>query len=277
MNQTTEPTESNGTRKATMGKDATVIIFTMTILGFAIAFVFDDGYLTYFGIPVIFADVTLHSLFLCGSAAFGIVVSLLLLLNFLVTIFPGELSSYVFRRIAEVVLIVVATAIGAWLAGALRGLWAIGLFLSLSYAFFELIMPLLWFPQKATYAEKLLEQQRADRFSKRQLGARLKQYVPPFYGYGLLLGIFLLFYAYNIGVYVARTQDEFAIADGNSRCAVLRVRAEGFLCAEFDEMSHSLIGVFRFVDPQETTLKISKVGPLAKFDPFSVAEPPKLP
>jgi hypothetical protein len=48
MNQTTEPTESNGTRKATMGKDATVIIFTMTILGFAIAFVFDDGYLTYF-------------------------------------------------------------------------------------------------------------------------------------------------------------------------------------------------------------------------------------
>ncbi len=83
--------------------DGALIVLLLTAASYLVAFGFDVGYLSYFGLPMILAEVSLRGLLFCAGAGIGLGF-LLIVADTLVTSLPLNIAPIVWRKLAVFVL-----------------------------------------------------------------------------------------------------------------------------------------------------------------------------
>jgi len=244
-------------------------ILVITASAYASAFGYEDGYLSYFGVPVEFAAVDLRSLLICVSAVLvGVVVIVgagLVLLELTPKSVPKNRR---FVIVYVVWLFLVAVVASQLLPGPAVFRLAVACVAPLALAWIIFVQPL--FSQRSThgYWKKFEAALKADENVLSPDGDPSKTvlFITSVILAALIVAPFL---AYSIGDYAARHQEVFLIPRGE-RCVVLRAQTEGFLCATYEvrqsnsEQRRTACGEYKFIKPEGAKLELQFLGELEK-------------
>jgi hypothetical protein len=247
------------------GIDKALIVALATPFAYVLAFQFDRGYLEYFGVPYILAEVSMRSLLWAAAAVVGGFWSLYNIANVIAIFWPSSQPKIVQVLLAGFLAVAALLALAFFLLGAPLRAWLIAACLvALSGSPF-VIIPLLSHKHLNTYAEKLQATVAGDTFVDKTLPGRLVQRGATM---PLLLTICAFFIGYDfasaIGIYVARTQDTFLVSatDEGDPCVVIRLRDSGLLCAVFDPATSRIQGEYQFLKADKVKVALRRTGRL---------------
>lgn len=247
-----------------------LILAAIPFLGYITVFVYELGFLTYFGIPYEFIQPTFTGVCLVTAVIIGV-----LLFSFvsghcftvlLTTIFPIKDGPFLraIKRIAWQVFALLFFVI-FWGKEWKQYLGPIMIFSMV--VFFEFLWPLVTGYKKKSYNEKLAHQENIERkydpefriffnFVDEKIGRRN---VAVF----LTVALFLLF-VYQAGLIKAKQKDAFWQIDGE-QSIVLRIYGDTLICANFDTEKHVISNQFSVVKispEKKLSLKMIKTGRL---------------
>ncbi len=257
--------------------DSALLILLLTASSYAIAFQYEAGYLSHFGVPAEYAEVNAGRLIAAAGATLFSITTAVFLWSSLKALLPrvAPLHLVVTNRLAYLATWVVISLLfaneteGSWFVKALicafPGMMLIG----------ELIMPLVSHRNLSSYAAKLeasvsqdIAREPADPTA--ELKAVVVRIATPV-GAGLLWAVLLLIaFAHAAGVHVARLQSDFLVTKAEFPCVVVRSLSEGLLCVSFDAKTKAAHGEYRFLKPEGTVVNLSAIGPLMKAEPQQV-------
>jgi hypothetical protein len=252
--------ESKGSSKI----DGAISVLILTTIAYVAAFAYEATYLSHFGIPVEFVDVTLRELLLYGATALGFMFVAIFFSAFLWEFFlktlPPALSKIVF---IFTLMAVAATALmlltGHFQPTMIAG--AIGPLLLIICLLF--VIPIFRFSHISSYRRRLMATYAGSSSSD---SFRL----PSFLWLPVPNGVFPLaagtvvsvLFAIAFGEFRARTQSEFPVLSSPDPCVVLRMSSEGYLCADIDLQKRITLGRFKIIDPKSADVHFVKVGRL---------------
>jgi hypothetical protein len=264
--------------------DSALLIVLLTAGAYAIAFQYESGYLSYFGVPADYAKVKAGRLVAAAAVAlFSIGMAAMLwstLKLVLARVAPLHLA--VANRLAHLIIwlliaLLLANEIeGPFIAKAL--MFALPTILLVG----ELAMPLITHRHLLSYAEQLETSVLEDLAREREgHGAEPQAVVvriaAPVVAVFLLVALLLTDLAHAAGAHVAGLQSQFLVAASESPCAVLSSSSQGLLCASFDADKRVALREFRFLKAEDTVVTLSAIGPLAQVEPPHAPEPPPAP
>jgi hypothetical protein len=242
--------------------DGAILALILTTTAYVAAFTYEATYLSHFGIPIEFVDVTLRELLLYGATALGFMFVAIFFSAFLWEFFlkalPPALSKIVFLF---TLMAVAATALmlltGNFQPAMIAG--AIGPLLLIICLLF--VIPIFRFSHMSSYKRRLMATYAGSSPSD---SFRL----PSFLWLPVPNGVFPLaagtvvsiIFAIAFGEFRARTQAEFPVLSSSVPCVVLRVSSEGYLCAAIDLQKRITLGRFTIIDPKSADVHIVKVG-----------------
>lgn len=247
-----------------------LILAAIPFLGYVTVFVYELGFLTYFGIPYEFIQPTFTGVCLVTAVIIGV-----LLFSFvsghcftvlLTTIFPIKEGPFLraIKRISWQVFVLLFFVI-FWGKEWKQYLGPLMIFLMV--IFFEFLWPLITGYKKKSYNEKLAGQEEIERkydpefriffdYIDNKIGRRN---VAVF----LIVALFLLF-VYQAGLIKAKQKDAFWQIDGE-QLIVLRIYGDNLICANFDAEKHVMgnqFSVIRISPEKKLSLKMIKTGRL---------------
>jgi hypothetical protein len=258
--------------------DGAILALILTTIAYVAAFTYEATYLSYFGIPIEFVDVTLRELLLYGVIAFGFMFVAIFFSTFLWEAFlkslppPFSKIVFIFTLMAVAVtafMLLTANFQPALIAGAIGPL----LINCLLFA-----IPIFRFSHISGYRRRLIATYAglptSDSFN------------PTFLWFPVPNGVFLLaactiasiMFAFAFGEFRARTRGEFPFLSSPGPCVVLRLSSEGYLCAAIDPQKRTALGSFQIIDPKGADIHIVKIGrlkPIAAQDRWLSDEKPK--
>jgi len=243
--------------------DGAIVALILTAIAYIAAFSYEATYLSYFGIPIEFVDVTLRELLPYGLLALIFMSFAILFSTFFWDVFlkslPPAISKFVF------ILSLMSVANTAWilLTGKFQPLTiagSIGPFLLICLLF---VVPLFKFPHISRYRRRLIA-----TYTESPLGDSFRP--PSYLWFNIPDGVLPLvictmvsiIFAFAFGEFRARTQIEFPVLNPVDPCIVLRVSTEGYLCVAFDPMKRAELGAFRIVELRGADIHMAKIGPL---------------
>jgi hypothetical protein len=264
--------------------DSALLILLLTAGAYAIAFQYESGYLSHFGVPSEYAEVSAGRLVAAAAVAlFSIAVAALLWSSLkLVLARAAPLHLAVANRLAHLITwLVIALLLANQIEGPFFGkilMCALPAILLVG----ELLMPLITHRHLLSYAEQLETSVLEDLAREREgPGAEPQAVVvriaAPAAAVFLLVTLLLTGLAYAAGAQVARLQSEFLVAAAEVPCAVVRSSSRGLLCVSFDADKRAALREFRFLKAADTTVTLSSIGPLTQVEPPHAPEPPPPP
>ncbi len=247
-----------------------LILAAVPFLGYLTIFVYELGFLTYFGIPYEFIQPTFTSVCLVSAVIIGVLlfsfVSGHCFTVFLTTIFPIKEGSLLraIKRISWQIFVLLFFVI-FWGKEWKQYLGPIMIFSMV--VFFEFLWPLITGHKKKSYNEKLAHQEDIERkydpefriffnFIDERLGRRN---VAVF----LTVALFMLF-VYQAGLIKAKQKDAFWQIDGE-QSIVLRIYGDTLICANFDTEKHAVgdqFSIVKIAPEKKLSLKMIKTGRL---------------
>jgi hypothetical protein len=258
MSDESEPAKSRGL-------DGAVLALILTSIAYVAAFTYEATYLSYFGIPIEFVDVTLRELLLYGAIAMGFIMFAILFSTIIWSWFPKAFPLALSQMLILFMLIPMVTMAFALLAGDFQPplIAIVILFPLLSCLLF--VAPIFRFSHIPGYTRRLKA-----TYGGKSLGDSFK---PAFLWIPVPRAVFLLaagtvisiLFAYAFGKFRARTQEEFSVLSSPDPCVVLRLSSEGYLCAGMDTQKRVALGSVKIVDPDGTELHIVKIGRIKTF------------
>jgi hypothetical protein len=259
-------TDASGKRDSHL-IDTAAVLLIVTAAAYLASFLYDFGYLSYFGLPAAIADASLHGLLLFSFTGASVLSIGLWLINLAVylpeKIERGVLVSFLANAaIVLIPLVLLSLAAPSW------QYWLAVLGPAVLVTSVNLLGPLLFHSKEPTYAEKIAKAHQRGGLHFKEFGSRLGRAnvnIPVRYWVGTITLFFAEGLASSIGVYDARTQVIFPVREGNDPCLVLRVRQEGLLCLAVDLRSHVATGRFEFINAAGVELRMRKIGPIGKY------------
>jgi hypothetical protein len=244
--------------------DGAILVLIFTAIAYVAAFTYEATYLSYFGIPIEFVDVTLSELLLYGVIALGFIFAAMMFSMFLWEFFlkslPPALSKIVFiftlmAVAATAFMLLIGNVQTAMVASAIGGpLLIIGLLF---------VVPLFRLSHMSSYRRRLMatyaESSPIDSF---RLPSFLWLPIPNDVLPLAACTVVSIMLAFASGEFRARTQIEFPVFGPVDPCIVLRVSTEGYLCVAFDPQRRNALDSFRFVDPRGADIHNVKIGRL---------------
>jgi hypothetical protein len=243
--------------------DGAILVLIFTAIAYVAAFTHEATYLSYFGIPIEFVDVTLRELLLYGvfvlTFMFFAVSFSTFPWEFFLKKLPPALSKFVF--ICS--LMAVAATAFMLLTGELSPPMIAGATGPLLIICLLFVVPIFRFRHLTSYRRRLTA-------SYAESSASSAFALPSFLWLPVPKGFFALAacaiasiaLAYAFGIFRARTQAEFPVVSRVGPCVVLRVSTEGYLCAAFDPQTRTVLASFRFVDQKDADVQIMRIGHL---------------
>ena len=254
--------------------DSAFLILLLTASSYAIAFQYEAGYLSHFGVPTEYVEVNTGRLIIAAGATFFVITTTVFLWSSLKTVLPRvtPLRLVVTNRLAVlatwlVISLLVANEMeGTWFTKVLVCVFPVTMLVG------ELIMPLVSHRKVRTYAAKLEASVSQDLARKpldptAELRAVAIKIASPVGAAFLFAVLVLISFSFAAGVHVARLQSDFLVANAESPCVVLRSLSEGLLCVSFDAKTKTAHGEYRFLKPEGAVLSLSATGPLTKAEP----------
>jgi hypothetical protein len=265
--------------------DSALLILLLAASAYLIAFRYESGYLSWFGVPSEYAEVNVTRLIVAaGVALFSITMAALIWSSLkLLLARVSPLHSAVTNRLAYLVTwLVIALLLAYETEASVAGEILIYL-LPILLLVGQLLMPLLTHPQQPSYASKL-EASVLDDLAKKpqdpsaEFRAVVVRIAAPVNAAFLLVALLLTGLAHAAGARVARLQSEFLVANAEPPCAVLRAASRQLLCVSFDADKRVALHEFRFLKADETVVTLSSIGPLMPVEtPPEQPEPPPTP
>jgi hypothetical protein len=243
--------------------DGAILVLVLTTIAYVAAFTYEATYLSYFGIPIEFVDVTLRELLLYGVIALGFMFFAIFFSTFLWELFLKNLPPTLSKIVFIFTLMAVAATALMLLTGNFQPAMIAGSIGPLLINCLLFVVPIFRFSHMSSYRRKLMatysEPSPSDSFR-----------LPSFLWLRVPKGVFPLaactvvsiMLAFAFGEFRARTQIEFPVLNPVDPCIVLRVSTEGYLCVAFDPQRRAELGSFRFVDPRGADIHIVKIGRL---------------
>jgi hypothetical protein len=242
------------------GFDGAIVVLVLTALAYTAAYQYQWGYLSGFGVPVIYIDVSIRDILLCGTTVlmFPIVLYLdVFIWRSIPKSFPLMLSQIL---LTVFLLAFLATAF-AVLTNEFRPLPALLGMLAFAVMAF-LLVPLATARHIPGYLRKLRAAYTGRSFA--DIKPKFLWFLVPKFVMAVGLGAFVVGgFAHAIGQYRARTQNEFPILanrDCPNICIVLRVSDKGYLCVEVDPKTLVSTGSMKLVDPVGVEVNTRKLG-----------------
>jgi hypothetical protein len=249
-------------------------VAAVTVIGYLLAFKYEKGYADYFGIPIRLIRLNSITIF---TAVFGLCSVFIIILFFtnclspLLEIFKEKISSQIYIKllsqfpilvIALIILIIYRAKWGLWLYA---GHILLFVFLWICY---EFISPLLLYPEKKTYSEKL-EAVESHRDSNKSL-FYFQLSKPKDLIIFLCLCIFLLImFSDHIGTSEAIRKKNFLVLEDDKKIVVLRIYDYKYICATFNRETKRVDRSIIILDSSgqnELRFNLEKVGPLKLVD-----------
>lgn len=245
----------------------TIIIAGGSAFSYALAYAYNAGFTSHFGLPPLLVTPTLGRVLQAGAAV-GLV--LVTFWNFAIPVWhftPENKTAVsrairVFLRMALFSGLLAFTVFDGWLA------WAAFLGVIAFVAFFEFLFPLVSQRGIAGYEAKLLAQESIeDRARQRSLLSTARDAVGST-NYKLLLAAFiLLVIGHGLGVNTAKKKEDYFVLSDAPDYVVVTMDDNLMILAGYDPTSLTLNGhlrVQRFSDERQWSLKEGRVGRLAK-------------
>ncbi len=235
-----------------------------TASAYLLAFYYERGYASYFGIPADLIAVDLRSLLLFGAAFVSLAVILLLVMNFLVMTFPSKAHPGLKRTLFTVGFFSIACFIPVGLYGIDRPeKWWWVLILYIPFLFFQFVYPLFAARREHGYLNKLAAVHASDdRRPDLATAAAARFGMTPVVLVSLLLiGIAT---APLAGGAAAMKRTSFLILGSKPPRVVLRTYGDTLVCALADLEKHEVSADFLLIKVGDNSypLMLQDVGPL---------------
>lgn len=108
--------------------DSALLVLLLTAASYAVAFAYEAGYLSHFGIPMEFSEVSLRDLLLCGVALVSAFFGIFLVLELPFRALPSKWPPVVrFRVGLDLALLILAFILLSRWGGVSRFAWIVGL------------------------------------------------------------------------------------------------------------------------------------------------------
>jgi len=259
--------------------DSALLGLLLTAASYAVAFEYEAGYLSHFGLPADLVEVGARNLIIAAATVLGsamlFYVSVAGLLDTLPKsvrgwppvvrrrlFFLGFLCLFLYFVFTRMHVTTVALLIGV----GLPGLMLIG----------ELVMPLIGHRQVPTYAGRLEASVKADLATELRsddLTQAIVRLLTPSVAAVLVVSVAACVFAYSLGESEAHSQKVFLVADAEKPCAVIRILSEGLLCVGFDPKTHIARGEYRLLRPDSVQMVLTQTGSLGEVEPVPIADP----
>lgn len=249
--------------------DSAVLALGITAFAYAVAFMYEVGYVGYFGVPFMLVEVSIRTLF--RSVSWLLLIAITVVVLCLATMMVFRDSK------AKVPVLVWAPMVAAIFFAAL------GLRFDLSF-YFALSGPCLFLPlvylasplisnmkKKGSYAEKL---HATDEIVRSRIGNDPHRAEILLWAGFVLIPLISLRVAHDTGLSEAHEQTTFLVADATPPCVVIRAYGDFLICVEY--AGARPLGKFRLLrkedyDREFTLERIGSLGPLA-VEPDSLVE-----
>jgi hypothetical protein len=227
-------------------------------IAYAVAFMYESGYVAYFGIPSSLAEATLASIF--RSLVILMLISMFVLSAYVVVVKIVE-SSLIIKVPLIVSIFVVATVLLVSTAAAFKLGWSYwaGAGACCFLALTHMVGPIFSYKKKGGYAEALAA---ADARIRSELRVPAwpvgSEFVIPFFFFSLIA----LDLAFAAGRSDARRQLEFLVVERTPSCFVVRSYGDTLICAEYN--GTKTVGKFKLLSKQHDSLEfeLKRIGPM---------------
>jgi hypothetical protein len=243
--------------------DGAILVLIFTAIAYVAAFTYEATYLSYFGIPIEFVDVTLRELLLYGVIALACIFAAMMFSMFLWEFFLKSLPPALSKIVFIFTLMAVAATAFMLLTGNSQPAIIAGAIGPLLINCLLFVIPLFRFSHMSSYRRRLMAtyagSSPSDSFRPSSfLWLPIRNDVIPL----AACTVASILLAFACGEFRARTQIEFPVLGSIDPCIVLRVSTEGYLCVAFNPQSRTELASFRFVDSRGPDIHIVKIGHL---------------
>ena len=262
--------ESKSEIRSLLLSSAGVAIISLT--GYLIAFIYELGYTSFFGIPYTLIELSLVVILTAIGGLFLIIVCIVFCVNAIWPFFADRTSVIHRRLIAWLPFFIMYLGLLLIYGGTPQfsvTVRNIGFLLAI-LLFSEFIWPLLTQRRKKTYIEKLEAQENLTYSDDKSFFYWIASKPIGLAGGRLVFALFLLYlFSHSLGESAAMKQESFLTLEGKENIAVLRIYNNKFICAPFNRKSKKLdrkLIILQSSQQNELRLSWEKVGPLTLAD-----------
>jgi hypothetical protein len=258
--------EQEGTPQAKLGLTEGIVIAGIPAAGYWLAYLYERGYSSYFGIPVSYIRVDVGTVIGATLGMLGILGFVYIFVNIIYILFPRNLNKVVCNLLLRL-LFVTALTLGFVISIPSRDSQKFFFAMWLVFVFLEIIWPL--FAQRKTkgYLSKIEAQQNLDETAD-TLTNRAASMFPKTFAVAFLL--FLLSEAaYWTGSASARLETEFWQPAGDRSLVVVRHYGDVLIAARYYRSTKTLTGEILILPTNENRalrLDLVNVGPLVPYE-----------
>ena len=256
--------EQPGERTAAFWLSEGLLIAAIPILGYSLAFAYEVGFATVFGIPIEFLTFELTKI-LTVAGLLTILSPLVLLVGF-IPAFLFRHSNLISRLVSPYIPSLIMIGILLYLHLTRWQEWITLVVVMGVFAAVDFGAPLVTQRGKATYSEKLLAENK--EFRKQLAGTIIHNLVNRVGRTGLMavLVVWLTVYsAYSVGRAQAFDQTHFLVPSTSPEWVVLRIYGDKVIIAPLDRTSGGVqksFGILKLGEDPSLVLSREKVGPL---------------
>jgi hypothetical protein len=245
------------------GVDKAALLAIVTPIAYFFAYQYDRGYLSFFGIPNVFVDVSLRDLLIVAAAMVTVVVGLYVAFDGFLVVLPEkwpkpirQRAIWFFWTMAALTLLdkVFDLSVPVWLS--------VEVSIALLFIFL-VVLPGRRSPVSLA-VEHTSQPSNPDPYAhKGVIPTMLRRGFEPRLVFGILGAMLVGVFANVGGDVTARTQTSFLVdQSGGTNCAVIRMRESDMLCADFNFETRQLTGDYHFLKLEGASLSLRKTGRL---------------
>jgi hypothetical protein len=249
------------------GLDKALLLALATPFAYVLAFQYDRGYLNFFGVPDVLVDVSLRDLLVAVVTIVSVAYTLYLLLDGVLVILPERWPQRIKRRAIWLFWITIAFVLFGKIFDLPGSVFAGGVGIIALLFFFCVVIPL--FRKRTASVDGENQPPRVDPYiHKGVVPALMRSGIDGRLIIAVMIAIAAGYVSQLTGEANAMMQTSFLVhqSDSGTTCAVIRMRDSDLLCADFNTDAHHLLGDYRFLKSEGTTLSLRKTGRLQQPD-----------
>ena len=245
-----------------------IILTTVPVFGYALAFAYQSGYAYYFKIPPELISISMPQILLSTTSLVFIVLMLFVISDEIFTTLPDHLrQNPIVRRIARITPMVLLFIASLMLFGRRWEQWIIYPIIIGFQLALEFLRPLLAWHDKKTYAEKLAaEREYRAWVHNRSLFAHLERIVGASIIRFILSLVLVLWLAFSAGSSKALNRISYFVDTARTNTVILAIYDTRFVSATYDPSNHIVstdLTIYEISDACPFSLKNEPIGPLS--------------
>jgi len=243
-----------------------ILIALATLLGYLIAYRYESGYMSFFGVPDDFIEINLIRVLIAGFTIFSVLLTFIVMIEGLLFLLPKDLGFFT-RPLLKLSPFLLAVVISLLTYGLEWRKYIFLLILLIIFSFLEFVFPLLSQKEVKGYREKLIAQ---DKYDTERISTRFISHFyenverPTIFIFAIIL--FVVLFAATFGESKAMRQIDYLTINTSPEAVVIRTYGDKLICLPFDRKSKEFkkrFFVIKIADNvNNVTFSSDRVGPL---------------